>query len=77
MCHYAKQKKLPFHISKSRATSRFDLLHMDLCGPFSVNSIHNQKYFLAIVDDFSRFTWIVLLKRKFETLTNSEVYLVG
>lgn len=39
---------------------------MDLWGPFSVASVHNQKYFLTIVDDFSRFTWVVMLKGKFE-----------
>lgn len=28
--------------------------------------MHNHKYFLTIVDDFSRFTWIILLKGKHE-----------
>jgi hypothetical protein len=28
-----------------------ELLHLDIWGPYSVNSIHNHRYFLAIVDD--------------------------
>jgi len=43
---------------------------MDIWGPFSQSSIRGHKYFLTIVDDFSRFTWIVLLKSKGEVRTH-------
>lgn len=66
VCHFAKQRRIHFPISQHRAVNKFDLLHMDLWGPFSTTSIHNQKYFLTIVDDFSQFTWVVMLKGKFE-----------
>lgn len=39
---------------------------MDLWGPFSMTFVHNQKKILTIVDDCCRFTWVVLLKGKFE-----------
>ena len=45
----------------------FDLVHCDLWGPFSVPTIDNCKYFLTIVDDFSRSTWVYLLKHKSQT----------
>jgi len=59
-----KQKKLSYSPSANRALKPFDLVHMDLWGPFSQSSVHDHKYFLTIVDDFSRYTWIVLLKTK-------------
>nr|GFB01621.1 retrovirus-related Pol polyprotein from transposon TNT 1-94 [Tanacetum cinerariifolium] len=31
------------------------LLHMDLCGPMSVESVNEKKYILVIVDDYSKF----------------------
>ncbi|GKE68400.1 retrovirus-related pol polyprotein from transposon TNT 1-94, partial [Tanacetum coccineum] len=34
---------------------------MDLCGPLRVASINGKKYILAIVDDYSRFTWVKYL----------------
>ncbi|GJY80457.1 retrovirus-related pol polyprotein from transposon TNT 1-94 [Tanacetum coccineum] len=43
------------------------LLHMDLCGPMRVESINGKKYILAIVDDYSRYTWILFLISKDET----------
>ena len=66
-CHYAKHKKLPFSSSISHASHVFDLLHMDIWGPCSKPSMHGHKYFLTIVDDHSRFTWIHLMHTKTET----------
>ncbi|GKF60190.1 retrovirus-related pol polyprotein from transposon TNT 1-94 [Tanacetum coccineum] len=42
------------------------LLHMDLCGPTRIQSIHGRKYILVIVDDSSRFTWVKFLRSKDE-----------
>jgi hypothetical protein len=66
ICHFAKQRKLPFPTSLSVATSKFQLLHFDIWGPLSTTSVHNHRYFLTILDDYSRFVWIVLLKSKAE-----------
>jgi len=66
ICHFAKQKHLPFSISISHASSNFELLHLDILGPLSISFIHGHKYFLTIVDDHGRFLWIILLKTKYE-----------
>lgn len=66
VCHYARHKKLPYTLSHSKASQNFELLHFDIWGPVSTNSIHHHKYFLTAVDDHSRFTWIILLKNKSE-----------
>jgi hypothetical protein len=42
------------------------LFHFDIWGPVSVSSIHDHKYFLTALDDYSRFTWIILCKAKSE-----------
>ncbi|XP_058762417.1 uncharacterized protein LOC131635789 [Vicia villosa] len=64
VCHFAKHKKNPFSLSQSRATQPYELLHFDIWGPVSISSIDNHIYFLTIVDDYSRFVWLVLLKSK-------------
>lgn len=66
VCHFAKQKRLPYTISSYRALHCFELSHMDIWGPFVVSSIHGPKYFLTVADDDSRFTWVIMLKGKFE-----------
>ena len=50
-------------------TSRpFELLHIDLMGPARVQSLGGKKYILVVVDDFTRYTWVVLLRDKAEPL---------
>ncbi|GAU31058.1 hypothetical protein TSUD_214940 [Trifolium subterraneum] len=66
VCHMAKQKRLPFPVSNSNATSSFDLIQADIWGPFSIVSVHGFKYFLTIPDDHSRYIWVIMLKTKHE-----------
>ena len=65
-CHFAKQKRLPFPDSITISSQCFDLLHMDIWGPYAHPSLLGHKYFLTIVDDKSRYTWIIFLKLKSE-----------
>ena len=43
---------------------------MDLFGPIPVTSLGGMKYTLVIVDDYSRFTWIIFLNSKDQTCRN-------
>jgi transposase InsO family protein len=44
-----------------------ELLHMDLFGPIAYISIGGSKYYLVIVDDYSRFIWVFFLQEKSQT----------
>ena len=56
------------HLSVTEVqTSRpLELLHIDLMGPARVQSLGGKKYILVVVDDFTRYTWVVLLTDKAE-----------
>ena len=58
VCHLAKQRKLSYSASMSKASKIFELIHLDIWGPFSKVFVHGHKYFLTILDDFSRYTWV-------------------
>ena len=47
----------------SKSTHAFELVHSDVWGPFHT-SIDGFKYFVTFIDDFSRVTWVYLLKTK-------------
>ncbi|GJR83253.1 retrovirus-related pol polyprotein from transposon TNT 1-94 [Tanacetum coccineum] len=66
-CALGKSKKSS-HQPKAEDTNqeKLYLLHMDLCGPMRVASINEKRYILVIVDDYSRFTWVIFLKTKDE-----------
>lgn len=63
-CGVAKHHRLPFTISSSIASSIFDLIHVDLWGPYRIHTITGASYFFTIVDDHSRATWTYLLANK-------------
>jgi len=67
ICPLAKQKRLPFSLSVNKSIEAFQLIHIDIWGPFSVTSYSGYQFFLTIVDDYSRFTWLFLMKSKSET----------
>ncbi|KAL0430697.1 UNVERIFIED_CONTAM: Retrovirus-related Pol polyprotein from transposon RE2 [Sesamum radiatum] len=50
--------------SSYQVNSIFDLVHMDLWGPYKTTTVSGCCYFLTIVDHFSRNTWTYLLKHK-------------
>jgi len=52
------------------------LIHVDIWGPYSIPSIHGHKYFLTIVDDYSRYTLIFLLKQKSEVVKVLEHFVI-
>ena len=64
----AKHKKLSFPIRKNIYSKPFELLHIDTWGPFSETTQDGHRYFLTIVDDHTRVTWIYLLKLKSDVL---------
>ncbi|XP_022894048.1 uncharacterized protein LOC111408533 [Olea europaea var. sylvestris] len=64
ICPLAKLHKPPFPVSVHRAEKCSDLLHCDTWGPCNEVGSDGSKYFLTIVDDFSRCTWAYMLKLK-------------
>jgi hypothetical protein len=43
-------------------------VHTDLCGQITPKSIGGASYFLLVVDDYSRYMWVEMLKRKDQAL---------
>ena len=64
ICPFAKQKRLPFPSSAHCSISCFYLVHVDIGGPTSTPSLNGSKYFLSIVDDFSKCTWVFFMPHK-------------
>ena len=66
-CQFAKHH----HLSSSprvnkRASAPFELVHSDVWGPCPVMSPTGFQYFVTLVNDYSRTTWLYLMKNSFE-----------
>ena len=63
-CQLAKFHRVPFPVSRSIASVPFDLIHVDLWGRFKTEDTSGAYYFLTLLDDYTRHTWIYLLQNK-------------
>jgi len=67
-CQLRKQPALPFNNSESIASASFDLIHFDVWRSSPVFSMSGSRYFVIFVNDFSRYTWVFLMKSRSELL---------
>jgi hypothetical protein len=67
VCVLTKQRQLPFPQQSSfRSKERLELVHGDLCGPVTPATPGGRHYFLLLVDDLSRYMWVMILGSKGE-----------
>ncbi|GJZ95331.1 ribonuclease H-like domain-containing protein [Tanacetum coccineum] len=71
--HRASCKK----IEERTIREPLELLHMDLFGPVSVESVNKKKYCLVVTDDCSKFSWVFFLAYKDETYDMLHDLIVG
>ncbi|XP_056859992.1 uncharacterized protein LOC130508478 [Raphanus sativus] len=73
-CCQGKQVKVQHkQISEIRSKKVLELVHMDLMGPITPNSIAGRRYIFVLVDDFSRYTWVDFLKNKSDALDSFRI----
>src|SRR3954468_11331563 len=74
-CIKGKQVKSSFHSKNIVSTHKpLELLHIDLFGPVKTSSLSGKKYGFVIVDDFSRYTWVLFLKNKDDSFEAFKIF---
>lgn len=74
-CSLAKFHRLPFSLSTSIGVSPFDLIHVDLWGPYKVADASGAYYFLTLLDDCTWHTWVYLLQNKQQVSTHIQNFI--
>ncbi|GKC05160.1 transposable element, partial [Tanacetum coccineum] len=65
-CVIGKQKRVSFLKAILQTKATLDYLYADCWGPYRVPSLGSAQYFLLIINDFSRMTWVFMMKHKSE-----------
>ena len=69
-CAHGKMTRTSFKSKDIVTTSRaLELLHLDLFGITRSSSLGGKRYGFVIVNDYSRFTWVLFLSNKTEALS--------
>jgi transposase InsO family protein len=64
-CILGKQTHLSFPLSTSITQRPLELVHVDLCGPMKETNA-GQRYFMAVMDDFSKYADVFVMTEKSE-----------
>jgi hypothetical protein len=74
-CQVGKLNRTQFK-SKSFTSKEkpLQLVHMDLCGPSRHEGTGKENYFMLIIDDYSRLTWVTFLKEKVEAFEKFKIF---
>lgn len=68
-CLMAKQPRGPFPSALTYKSHKvLELIHGNLCGPISPCTLSGKRYFLHLVDDYSKKMWVYFLTAKSEAL---------
>ncbi|CAI7860531.1 unnamed protein product [Closterium sp. NIES-53] len=63
-CFEGRQRAAPHSSSFPLTTAPLQTLHMDVWGPARVSGQNRERYFLLVVDDYSRYTTVFPLRSK-------------
>ncbi|GKC54153.1 retrovirus-related pol polyprotein from transposon TNT 1-94 [Tanacetum coccineum] len=61
-----KSHRVSFGVGRHTTQGVIDYVHSDLWGPSQVESLRDKRYFLSIIDDYSRRVWVYILRFKHE-----------
>lgn len=68
-CRIAKTRRKSFKRIRNIGTTKpLELIHMDVCGPLPARTPAGHRYFLSIIDDFSKKVVVFPMKQKNEAL---------
>lgn len=68
-CLVGKQTRKPFKSQiRMRAKDCLEVVYYDICRPFEVPTLAGNRYFITLVDEFSRMLWIYMTKMKSDAL---------
>ena len=78
LCQFEKLSQMPFPVNQAwKANKKLQLVHTDVCGPMSVASYSESKYFFLFIDDYTRFCWVYFLQQKSEVFTIFQTFKVA
>ncbi|KAJ9561573.1 hypothetical protein OSB04_006733 [Centaurea solstitialis] len=73
-CLSGKITKEPFNKDNERASDLLEIVHTDVCGPFSHEARGGYQYFITFTDDFSRYGYVYLVRHKSESFEKFREY---
>jgi transposase InsO family protein len=73
-CQHGNQTRVTFKTNEHSTSNPLQLIHIDLCGPTRTKILQGENYFMLLIDDYTRMTWVSFLKNKSEAIDKLKVF---
>lgn len=70
VCELSKHTRTSYIPRMHRAPRAFDLIHSDVWGPSPVTALSQHRYYVTFIDDYTRCTWVYLMRHKSEVFSH-------
>jgi hypothetical protein len=61
-CQHRKKTRVSFKTKEYSTSNPLELVHIDLYGPTRTQILKGEIYFMLLIDDYIRMTWVTILK---------------
>ena len=76
VCSQTKMVKKSFGNSERKTTKPLELVHSDISGPMrTLTAVHQEKWAISFIDDYSRLVKIYTMKKKSEALDKLKLFI--
>jgi hypothetical protein len=73
-CKQGKQTKTRFKSKEYSTTRPLEIVHTNLFGPTTTKGLKGERYFMLLIDDYTRMTAVCFLKNKSEAFEKFKIY---
>ena len=73
-CQRGKKTRVSFKIKEHMTSHPLEIIHIDLCGPTRTKILQGDHYFMFLIDDYTRMTWVAFLKEKSESFEKFTIF---
>ena len=61
---HGKKTRTRFKVKEHKNSQPLEIIHTNLCGQTRTKSFQGEYYFMLLIDDYTRMTWVTFLKEK-------------
>ena len=73
-CQHGKQTSASFKTKEHMMSHPLEIVHTDLYGPTRTKILQGEYYFMFLIDDYRRMTWVTFLKENLEAFEKFKIF---
>ena len=73
-CQHGKQSRASFKMKEHMTSHLMEIIPTDLCGPTKTKILQGDHYFMFLIDDYTRMTWVAFFKEKSEAFEKFKIF---